>query len=178
MKAIYIDSKNKKINLVEYSGNANEITNKINARILDRFYIENNCAYIDDEGLSNNDNSKFLFNGNAYSGNSLIVGILNKENKEDGNDYDIDLSLDRAKELITFPTFFEQEWADNFFTKSELNLSTKLDNQMTIQTLLDRLYVATGGNEILQKKIKSKILYLYTLDLSIIDYLNFLSEKV
>ncbi len=152
MRAIQIDTKNKTVKEVDYKGGLESIYAYVNCKTVDRFYINEDCCYIDDEGLFNSPDLEFIFNGQVYCGNGLIVGTGSQ-----GEDIEPSLSLDEAKRLISFPTLIHEKWMMTFLSEKNISLDETIDGYINVRTLLNSL---AKSSEEIQNQIKDILVHM------------------
>ena len=131
MRAIFIDAVNREIKEVEHEGNLKSAYGLLKCTIIDRFYANDECVYIDDEGVFNSPDIGFVYSGVNYYGNGLIVGT-----NSTGGDFDTKLSLEKAKELFSFPECKHKKWLLNFFKEKDMELDKTINGKMTLRKLL------------------------------------------
>ena len=170
MKAILIDAKNKKISTVDYNGKLEDIYKLLNCKTIDRFYINDECCYIDDEGLYNSKDIEFYFNNQIFYGNGLIVGT-----GMEGDDIDTVLSLDETKKLITFPYCKDGNWMLNLFNEKGFELEDTVNGEMTIRELMNHI---SRADTLTQDEIKKMLVKIDVVNGDIMHFLNFMASQI
>lgn len=141
MKAILIDSKKREIKEVEHEGNLKSVYDLLGCSMIDRFYANNECVYVDDEGMFNSPNIGFVYNGINYYGNGLIVGT-----DSTGKDFDTNMSFEKAKELFSFPECKHKKWLLNFFKEKDIELDELINGEMSLRELL--MYISMSSEDV------------------------------
>lgn len=142
MKAILIDVEKREITEVEHEGNLKGTCKLLKCTLIDRFYVNGSeCVYVDDEGMFNSPNVGFVYNGINYYGNGLIVGT-----DSTGEDFDTNLSLEKAKELFSFPECKHKKWLLNFFKERDMELDELINGKMSLRELL--MYISMSSEDV------------------------------
>ena len=100
MKAILIDPFAETVEVVDYSGNWEEISDLIECRYFDIVRVDDKeSLYIDDEGLYTENQRFFKWDGYPHplAGRGLILGT-----NEEGESIDTDMETEDVEKLVTF----------------------------------------------------------------------------
>jgi len=170
MKAILIDARNKEIKTVEYCSELKEIYELLDCKTIDRFYIDDECCYIDDEGVFNSPDIEFYFNGFIYHGNGLIVGT-----GKEGEDIETCLYLEQVKKFISFPILEDEKWMHTFLEEKGIKLEDTINGEITVRRLLN--YISRADVQT-QKVIKDKIIQIDLVNGDVMHFFNFLANNL
>ena len=99
MKAILIDPFAETVEVVDYSGNWEDIGDLLECRWFDVVRIDDSeTLYVDDEGLYAENQRFFTWDGyKPLAGRGLILGT-----DEEGESIDTDMELEDVEKLVTF----------------------------------------------------------------------------
>ena len=100
MKALLIDPFTETVQVVDYSGDWEDIGGLLDCRYFDVVRIDDSeTLYVDDEGLYVENQRFFTWNGypNPLAGRGLILGT-----NEDGESIDTDMEPEDVEKLVTF----------------------------------------------------------------------------
>lgn len=171
MKAILIDAANKQIKEVEHDGTLESIYKLTKCSIVDRFYVNKECVYIDDEGLFDSPTTGFYYNDYLYRGNGLMVGT----NLEDGSDSDTGLSLEDAKKIFSFPVCKDEKYLLMLFKEKGITLDEKVNGIVSVEELMK--YIAISEEKI-QEKIVQMLRNIDFTNGDIRHFLNYMANNI
>ena len=113
MKAIKIDAKNRQVIEVDITSDYNDINKQIGCQIFTIAHSlkKRDTIMVDDEGLYNNENIFFAYNGawQPFAGNGLIVGCNTK-----GDTIDCKIDINEVKQNVKFYDRYELAMAMAF----------------------------------------------------------------
>ncbi len=172
MRAILIDASKNAIKEVEIDESIESVYKTMEAEIIEvGFYINGtDCCYIDEEGRINGTKTRFMYDGQIFAGNGLIVGTT----KEGDND-SCAISLEKVKELISFPVFKHITWVKRLFNEKGIELDAELVNGQTVSSVLD-FCSEISENE--QDKVKETLVMIDFKNGDIIHFMNYLAIAV
>ena len=171
MKAVLIDAVNKKIEEVEHDGTLESIYKFTKCSLVDRFYVNKECVYIDDEGLFNSPNIGFYYNGYLYRGNGLMVGT----NLDDGSDSEVEMSLEDAKKLFSFPVCKDEKYLLTLFDEKGIALDEKVNGIVSVEELMK--YIAIS-EEKTQEKIVQILRNIDFTNGDVRHFLNYMANNI
>ncbi len=171
MKAILIDAVNKRIEEVEHNGTLQGVYELVSCDLVDRFYVGRECVYIDDEGLYNSPNVGFYYNGYLYRGNGLVVGT----NLDDGSDSEVEMSLEDAKKLFSFPVCKDEKYLLTLFEEKGIALDEKVNGIVSVEELMR--YIAIS-EEKTQEKIVQILRNIDFTNGDVRHFLNYMANNI